>query len=219
MRIQSMLALSALVLSIFAPRAARADEPEGAPSPAPESEVDRTVFDSKTRHGGYGAPETKITTMTGDAAVLVGGQGGWIINRHFIIGGAGYGLASRHTPDMQLQRPTGASRIELGYGGPRVAYVFQPASLVHLTVGVLVGAGALTIATRAPANDDGFDHHDSAGFFALEPQAEMDINLAKFVRLALGGSYRYLGSSGKPGLAASDLSGPAGSIAIKLGVF
>jgi hypothetical protein len=194
-----------------------------APSaPSAEQEQDQTLLGRQTRHGGYGAPETKLTTLTGDAAMLVGAQAGWIIDRHFIIGAAGYGLVTTHSPVAELQRPTGPSRIELGYGGPRIGYIYRPSSLVHFSVGMLIGAGGMRIATRNPAADNGdggYDHHDSTVFFAMEPQLEAELNVARHVRLGIGGSYRYIESTGKPGLRSSDLSGPAASLAVKIGYF
>jgi hypothetical protein len=157
--------------------------------------------------------------MTGDVAVLVGAQAGWIVDRHLVIGGAGYGLVSNHTPVEDLQSSTGSSRIELGYGGPRLAWIIEPTQIVHVTVGTLIGAGGVDIATKDPARASGYNHHDSAAFFALEPQAELEVNVATYVRVAVGASYRYLGDTGKPGLHASDLSGPAASLAVKIGYF
>lgn len=210
------IAAVATTLVLGAAFPARADEPAADPLSPP----DRTLFSGHVRHGGYGAPEVKMSTFTGDAAVFVGAQGGWVIDRHVIVGIAGYGLATRHTPDLALQnRAAGTSRIELGYGGPRVGYVIEPTHLVHVAVFVLVGAGGLTIGTYDRANGSSVDTHDSTAFPALEPQAEMELNVTKFMRFAIGGSYRYLGDTVKPGLRASDMSGPAGSIALKFGSF
>ena len=235
---RSLFVASTFLLATLAPAVALADEPAADAACAPpmtaapvsttsvtsasstaEPEADQTLFRSGTHHGGYGAPETKLTTVTGEAAVLVGVQAGSIIDKHFVIGGAGYGLASTHTPVAELQGTTGPSRIELGYGGPRLGYVFAPKQVVHFTLGALVGAGGVSISTKDPAKESGFDHHDTVAFFALEPQAEMEVNLSRYVRMAVGGSYRYIGDTGKPGLHASDLSGPAASLAVKIGYF
>jgi len=194
-------------------------EPLPPVEPVESVEADRTLLRNGIHHGGYGAPESKITSLTGDVALLVGVQAGWIIDKHLVIGGAGYGLVSNHTPVEELQSATGSSRIELGYGGPRVAWIVAPTEIVHLTLGTLIGAGGLDIATKDPGRASGYNHHDSAAFFALEPQAEMEVNVARYVRVAVGGSYRYLGDTGKPGLHASDLSGPAASLAVKIGYF
>lgn len=193
--------------------------PAAALADATPNEGSQTLFASRTRHGGYGAPELKMTTITGDAAVLAGAQGGWVIDGQIVLGVAGYALMSTHTPDALLRRPTGDSRLELGYGGLRVSYVLRPEKVVHFTVSTIIGGGGLAIATKNPARANGIETHDGAGFIALEPQIEAEINLTPYVRLALGASYRYLGDTVLPGLRASDLSGPAGGLALKIGVF
>jgi hypothetical protein len=191
-----------------APIAPASDTPAG----------DHTLLGGRTSHGGYGGPEMKVTTMTGEAAILVGGQAGWIINRHLLLGGAGYGLATSHSPTPDLARPEGPSRLGLGYGGLRLGWIFATENLVHLTAAVLVGAGGVTVATHN-LSADRWDTHNSEAFFALEPQVELELNLARYVRLALSGSYRYIGNTGTAGLQASDLSGPAGGVIAKFGVF
>lgn len=201
----------AFALALAWPTAAHADAPPG--------ESSQTLFGSRTRHGGYGAPETKLTTMTGDAAFLAGAQGGWIIDGQVVLGVAGYALLSTHTPDPLLRRPTGDSQLELGYGGARIGYVLRPQKIVHVGFGVLLGGGGLAVATKNPARASGYDTHDAAGFIAIEPQVELELNLTPHVRLALGASYRYLGDTVLPGLRDSDLSGPSAALALKIGVF
>jgi hypothetical protein len=160
----------------------------------------------------------KATAMTGEPAILVGGQAGWIVSRHFLLGGAGYGLATTHSPASELARPEGPSRLGLGYGGVRVGWIFATEELVHLTAAVLVGGGGVTVMTHNLAADR-WDTHNSEAFFALEPEVELELNLARNVRLAVTGSYRYVGNTGTVGLQSSDLSGPAGGLVAKFGVF
>jgi hypothetical protein len=88
-------------------------------------EPDRLLLPGKVKHGGYGAPEVKFTTMTGDPAVLVGFQGGWIINHGFVIGAAGYGLSTTHDAPAALSLPSTRSTLQFGYGGPRLGYVIR----------------------------------------------------------------------------------------------
>lgn len=182
-------------------------------------ERDQTLFQGRVHHGGYGGPESKITTLTGDVAFLLGGQAGWVIDKRLVLGMAGYGLVTTHTPAEQLQSPTGPSRIDLGYGGARAAWIFAPAQLVHFTVGALIGAGGVGVSTKDPSANNGRRSHDAEAFFAFEPQGEVEVNLFRYLRVAASGSFRYLSDTGKPGLHASDLSGPSASLALKIGYF
>ena len=43
----------------------------------------RTLISGDIESGGYGAPVVKISWLNGEAAVVVGAQGGWIINHSF----------------------------------------------------------------------------------------------------------------------------------------
>src|SRR5512143_2571513 len=84
---------TALILGALSSTAA-ADE---TPAPGAESEHGaQTVLGSGIHHGVYGAPEAKVTVFTGDAAMLVGGHAGWVIDRRFVLGLAGYGLATAY---------------------------------------------------------------------------------------------------------------------------
>jgi hypothetical protein len=42
-------------------------------------------------------------------------------------------------------------------------------------------------------NDDDNEHHSSADkFFVVEPEVNIFVNLARFCRVGIGGSYRYV---------------------------
>jgi hypothetical protein len=197
------------------PEAPRSFEPSAAPDYEPPDQV---LLPGHVEHGGFGAPEIKLTTMMGDAAILVGGQGGWIINHGFVLGGAGYGLATQHDAPASLSRANTRSTLQFGYGGPRLVYIYQPHALVHLTFGLLVGGGGYSVLSR----NDGANTsnvHDGRGFFVAEPQAEVEANIVKFVRVGFGLSYRYVGIGSTAALGSTDLSGPAGSLFAKLGWF
>jgi hypothetical protein len=170
------------------------------------------------RFGGYCGPEMKGTGLSGIAAILVGVQGGWVINERFVVGAAGYALATTQAPSQKQSRPEGPSHLQFGYGGARFAYVERPYAPLHFTAGVLVGGGGVSVLTEDRVRDISHNH-DGGGFFALEPGADVEINLHRHVRLALGGSYRLISGFDQPRLHTSDLSGPAGSVTIRFGSF
>jgi hypothetical protein len=187
---------------------------------------DEVLLGAGVHQGGYGAPEVKLTSLTGDPALLAGAQIGWIIDRSFVLGLAGYGLTTAHSPVPELSSPVQPSRIGFGYGGVRLAYVFTPQRLVHVSTGALIGAGGVTAITREltydPVDRDTSEQwraHHGGAFFAAEPTLEVEINVHRWVRVALSGSYRVVTDTDRPGFKSSDLSGPAGGLAIKLGTF
>ena len=168
-------------------------------------------------HGIYVAPELKATAITNELGLLVGGQGGWLINHRFVLGLAGYGLASTHSAPRAFQQAGAPSLVGMGYGGLRIAYVLMPYATVHAVFGAIIGGGHAT----AKSNDVSgtFDAHHAAAFVTAEPLAELEINVDRNVRVAFGGSWRYVAPTGLPGLSSSDLGGPAGSLVLRYGFF
>jgi len=53
---------------------------------------DETLISGEIESGWYVAPLFKVGQINGDTGFFIGGQGGWIINHRFVIGGMGYGL-------------------------------------------------------------------------------------------------------------------------------
>ena len=218
--LRAAICLGSLGLLPASALAQTTDEPkpfEAAPQ-ADYDEPDRVLLPGKVKHGGFGAPKVKLTTMIGEPALLVGGQGGWIINHGFVIGAAGYGLSTTHDAPAAYAPANTRSTLQFGYGGPRLGYIFRSHDVVHLTLGVLVGGGGYTILSRNAAADDTYTH-GGRGFFVLEPQAELETNVLRFLRVGFGISYRYVGTKAVPYLETADLSGPAASLVAKLGSF
>jgi hypothetical protein len=203
----------------------------GGTSPATDTRRDepaaQTLFGSKAHHGGYGALETKATAVLSQPAMLVGLQGGWIIDHRFVLGAAGYGLATRHDAPDAFRVEGQPSTMEMGYGGLRLGYLLQPASLIHVGFGLLIGGGGLVAVSRNrftttdPDGDVGMEHRTAhaEGVFALEPQVEGELNVTSFMRIAASGSYRYIAAVGGPGLSNANLSAPAVGLALRFGAF
>jgi hypothetical protein len=176
---------------------AHADEEQPTEAPAETS---------ASRNGGYGAPSMKVTTIAGSPGLLFGSEGGWIVNHWFVLGGAGYGLINDVT---QTTNGVKSAPISLGYGGLRLGVILGSQSVVHFSGGVLLGGAGVSI------GDDG----ESTGTFVIEPDAAAEINLARWVRLAIGGSYRMMPGGDGGNLRFAQISGPAAGVAVKLGKF
>jgi hypothetical protein len=207
----TILTLLAVASMFSIANTARAEE-------AAPSEEDKVLIGPNVKHGGYGAPEVKVTSFTGDAALLVGGQAGWIIDRQLVLGVAGYGLAMSHSPTEELLRPEGPSRIAFGYGGARVAWTHRPQRMFHASFGVLVGAGGVGVVTH-DIGAGRYYTHNTAAFFAAEPATELELNVTSFMRVSASVGYRFITGTDEPGLHSSDMSGVAGGLAFKFGVF
>ena len=94
-----------------------------------------------------------------------------------------------------------------------------PEAIVHLTVGALLGGGTVNYrvtdqAPGAPAT------YAVDGFFQAQPEVEAEVNVLRFMRVAVGGYYRIAAGVELEGkLGNSDVSGPGGLLLVKFGKY
>ncbi len=180
--------------------------------------------------GGYGGPEVKFTNINNEFGLMVGGRGGFLMNSVFTVGIAGYGLVTSHkVEDYKPQFPRGedsSAYLRLGYGGLHFGFNIEPNKLVHITTGVIIGGGAASYTTPFYHRHDDEDNYDSnfktyetSAFFIVEPQVGAEVNLLKFMRMEVSGSYRFVSGINLPNTQNSDLSGFSGNIMFKFGKF
>ncbi len=190
----------------------------GAQSPTtPARSADQVLVGSRITSGGYGGPAVRFTRLSGDFAVLAGGRGGWIINRHFVLGGAGFGNGATGVA-TGFRLPSGREAgLTLGYGGVDLGWVSQPMRLVHLTVATLIGGGGVGYRNRDQDENDRVGGTDR--FLVLEPQAALELNVAPHVRIEAGASYRWTDGARLATVGDADLRGVAGTLTFKFGRF
>jgi hypothetical protein len=158
-----------------------------APATAPASDEPATLTGSRgfLKHNGwYIAPSLGATTLDGHFSSLVGLRGGWLINRQFGIGLAGnaFGWDTTH-----IDTPRANTRVDGGYGGLLLQYVIGSDKLVHGSIDATIGGGALcydAVSSRRDCND-------ALTFFVFEPTANVELNVTSFMRVAVGGGYRF----------------------------
>jgi hypothetical protein len=178
------------------------------------TDAEETLSDRVRSSGGYGAPTVAVTSVNGEAALVAGGQGGWILNRQFVIGGAGRGLVTLPDTDFRGQ----SAQIQLGYGGLLLEYIGAPAHLVHYGAGVVLGGGIAQIVDLP--FDPQFDGDlDQSAVFVAEPGGRLELNVTTYFRLGLGGGYRFVQGSDLRGVSNTDLSGPFGRLSFRFGQF
>ena len=166
------------------------------------------------RHGGFGAPVVKLTEIDSRFGVLVGGRGGWIINGSVVIGGGGYGLANVANFEHRMNGAGDPGGLEMAYGGLELGYVHRPDELVHVSVGLLIGAGGVVWNPDGPSGNQADD-----AFFVAEPELDVVLNATRFLRVALGVSYRLTRGVELFELRNAELSGLAGLVVLKFGSF
>jgi hypothetical protein len=185
------------------------------------AQEEETLLSGGLESGGYGAPVVKFTSFKGEFAVMAGGYGGWLINHSFLLGGGGYGLATQH----HLANASGSGifpdngRIEFGYGGGVLEYIFSPKSVVHSTISLLIGGGAVSVGQQWEDYTSWMHGYQADGVFVLEPSLNIELNVTTFFRVNAGGSYRYVSGVSTAGLTNADLSGASINLALKFGAF
>jgi hypothetical protein len=147
---------------------------------AHEEESIKSLFKKEITVNELWTPEVKINSIQGDIGTLVGFYGGVLLNRTFLIGISG---------GVNLGHP----RVNYGYFGGIMQYIFRPAEVVHFSGQLLIGYGS-TKDYENPKKGlmDNFWNISGAPFFVMEPGLNLEVNLGKRVTLAAGMSYRHV---------------------------
>ncbi len=179
---------------------------------------EETLISGELESGGYGGVVVKFTNINKNFGVLVGGEGGWIINHKFVLGGGGYGLVNNiATNKFLFDEPL---YLNLGYGGIILQYIDNSDKIFHFTISTLIGGGGISSRTFDPENWDwnSDTYHDNS-FFIFEPSFRAMINIASFFRIGAGVSYRIAAGVKYENFKNSDISGPSADIILKFGKF
>lgn len=159
-----------------------------------EAEQMRTIFSaSKSQSvGGYGAFEVGYTQINKQDAVSMGGRGMVILNHSLGLGLGGKAFISRPVYDTNLQHDY---EFVGGYGGFYIEPILAPHRPVHVSFPLLIGVGGLSYIKHWGDYEDNFDYRtdseNSNAFFVIEPGVELEMNLIKWMRFSIVGSYRY----------------------------
>lgn len=194
------------------------------PVSAQENKEISTLFGNKDGHidhGGWGALNFGYTQIKGKDTYLMGARGGWLIDHHFTIGLAGYGLISdKEYTDIIYDTPI---TLVGGYGGLFLEAIIAPNYPVHATIPIIIGAGGVAYTDQQWWDGHEYDYYgtsiDSDAYFVFEPGVEIEVNIIKFMRLAVGGSYRFTSQIDMINSSGSMLRGFNGNFSLKFGQF
>ncbi len=100
-----------------------------------------------------------------------------------------------------------------------VEFIFSPKSVVHSSISLLIGGGAVSTQQHWTEVTDWMHGYQSDGVFVLEPSLNVELNVVSFFRVNAGGSYRFVSGVSMFGLTNKDLSGPSINLALKFGAF
>ena len=148
----------------------------------------KTLLGDNVTHGGYGSFSVGYTKVGSYNAFSSGMKGAWIINHSIGIGIAGSGFI---TEELGITSDNNYSFVTGGHGGFLIEPIFFSNNSVHFTVPIIIGGGGVTYINEFQMHGDYQEYpyaYDS--YFLFEPGVELEVNMVKFFRVAVGVSYR-----------------------------
>lgn len=150
----------------------------------------KTLAGSMNHSGGFGALSFRMTEFEDETMVMAGIRAGWIINRTLGIGFEGHGII----PTAQLSGIDPLQDVVAlgGYGGMFLELILFSNQVVHLTFPASAGAGWIGYTDdweTTSANSAGIIDEDI--FWYVEPGANVEVNISRNFRLAVGASQRF----------------------------
>lgn len=150
--------------------------------------------------GGFFSPTVRVTEVNEQTAMMIGAQLAVVLGHQFNVGLVAnvmlsevelYGF-SPQPPQYYLPPPP--RFLEMGYAGLLLEPVFFDKSLVHFTVPTVVGVGLGSRNYYRVWESGYYDYqmHKSDLFFVLEPGVNLEVNIARPLRLFAGGAYRFV---------------------------
>ncbi len=207
--------LSALLILLFS--SAFSQDPE---FEYYKSKEIKTLLGRNRSGGGYAAFSAGYTEIDNKQAVLFGGRFGWIASHSLGVGIGATGFINEYHYEPSLDREV---FLAGGYGGLYIEPILFPRFPVHLSFPTLFGAGGISyVSKESDINNNLIE--DSEAFLLIEPGAELELNLTRFFRLAVGATYRFptsfdVGLSGTPTASAESLKGLSYMVTLKFGKF
>ncbi len=150
----------------------------------------------KISSGGYGSFSIGYSNIDSKDALQLGGRVAWIANHRLAVGLAGYGFVNAMHKNYNTDFDPSKYFIAGGYGGVFIEPIVMPYYPVHISFPVLFGVGGVTAVEADNWSNSNYNNHstqyyDSDVFLVLEPGVDIEFNIVKFFKIALGASYRF----------------------------
>jgi hypothetical protein len=171
---------------------------------------------------GFGGMDVKVSDVKSTRTLMMGGYGGVLVNRNYMLGIGAYGLVT--APEFDGVLPDATPRdlnLYGGYAGLIIGGTVFTKELVHLSIPVLLGAGNLQVSDHNFFTGAGDNEYiiEQSTFFVIEPAAQLEFNLTRTLRLAAGASYRWVEGINLINVDNNDLIGLTGVLSLKFGRF
>jgi hypothetical protein len=195
--------------------AVAAPPPERQPAPPPRSVTGIKQVSSEGEESGFSfTTDYRFADVNRQTAHLLGGYGGVVVAGHLFVGGGGY-----------WQLDYNHNNVNVAYGGAVFEWRQWNHKPVGLTLHALVGGGDAHIGNNyylVPGQPDpyhggyyGYGYHEA--FFVFEPEAQVNVRLARDFRLSAGAGYRLTSTDYYGGVSGDALNGWSGTISVRFG--
>ncbi|MBI5917135.1 MAG: hypothetical protein HY842_17325 [Bacteroidetes bacterium] len=168
---------------------------------------DETLFNRNHRGGFFVAPIVEFSDFENDMTTANGGGLAFVAGDLFF---GAYGLGVTNYDNLINEN---FDRLEMGHGGFWLGYTVPQHRVVHAFTSVKAGWGAVNI------NFDGEPDYEDA-FFAVTPEAGLEVNVFRWLRVAGAVGYRFMnGLDDSTTFNKDDLQTMTGSLTIRIGGF
>ena len=185
-----------------------------------------TIFgDRHISNGGYGAITINYSQIGTDEnnkakdAIVIGGRGSWVIGHAFAFGIGGCGFLNDFHYSSTMDNNVNLSG---GYGGLYLEPIILPRIPVHLSLPVLIGVGGVAYTTSSNLynpHDNNIYVEDASPFLVVEPGAELEFNIIRCFRIAIGAYYRFTTDIQLLNTDTDVLNGLSAGVTLKFGKF
>ncbi len=180
----------------------------------------KTLFGRNSTGGAYFDFTSGYSVIDDKHAVLFGGRFGWLPSQSVGVGLGATGFLNEYHYEPSIDKDV---FLAGGYGGLYIEPILFGRSPVHLSFPILLGAGGISYVSKEPDNYNNFVE-DTEAFLLIEPAVEIELNLTRFFRLAIGTTYRFptsfdVGLSDTSKASAESLKGFSYTLSLKFGKF
>lgn len=172
-----------------------------------DSDEFRTIFDNqKLKVSGIGGFSMAFSSFNSNYAASTGGSMAILLNKQLFVGG--YGQSSNIYREVTIEN-SDYTDARLNHGGFWLGYIIMPSLPIHPVISTQVGWGKARV-----------DEYYNDNVFVVNPTVEVQVNITRFFRMAVGGHYTICSDVNNiDGLSAKDFSGPGGTLAFRFGWF
>ncbi len=190
----------------------------------PNNDEVKSLLSKGNDLNAFGAVDLKVGSFVDERGLLAGAYGGFIINRRYLFGVAGYGLVTNVEFEGMVPNDPEPRKLNLhgGYGGVLIGTTIAHKELVHISMPIVFGVGSFEVVDKnyfgSNVADSEFTIENSI-FFVVEPGIQLEFNITKYFRIAAGVTYRYVSGTELANVSDDDVTGTSGILSFRFGRF